>query len=368
MYLFLFRSVPFHSVRSIMIRNFARMNSIPHYRVEVAEPTIDPKNTATATESVSMSPPTPPHRSFLTVIPVSSPTVYTHPHEEYQYLNLIHDIMQQNEEYISRNGSTISVFGAGMVFSLEQGRIPILTTKKMAWKTCLKELLWFIQGKTDNRLLQQVGVHIWDDNASPDFLASRGLSHRTEGDLGPIYGHQWRHFNAKYETYETDYTGQGVDQLAEIIRCLKDPVERFSRRLVMSAWNPCQLDEMALPPCHILCQFNVDRNNRLSCALYQRSGDVGLGVPFNIASYSFLTHLLAKHCGLVSHEFVYYLGNAHIYDDHIEALKPQLLRTPNAFPRAEISVLRENIDDYTIDDFKVLNYQCFDTIPMKMRK
>lgn len=130
-----------------MIRNFARMNSIPHYRVEVAEPTIDPKNTATATESVSMSPPTPPHRSFLTVIPVPSPTVYTHPHEEYQYLNLIHDIMQQNEEYISRNGSTISVFGAGMVFSLEQGRIPILTTKKMAWKTCQKNYCGLFKGK-----------------------------------------------------------------------------------------------------------------------------------------------------------------------------------------------------------------------------
>jgi len=238
----------------------------------------------------------------------------------------------------------------------------------MAWKTCLKELLWFIQGKTDNRLLQQSGVHIWDGNASRDFLDSRGLSHYAEGDLGPVYGHQWRHFNAKYETHETDYTGQGVDQLAEIIRCLKDPVERFSRRLVMSAWNPCQLDKMALPPCHVLCQFNVDKNNSLSCSLYQRSGDVGLGVPFNIASYSFLTHILAKHCGLVAHEFIYYLGNAHIYDDHIEALKPQLLRRPFPFPRLEISVLRENINDYAITDFKLSEYQSYDSISMKMRK
>jgi thymidylate synthase len=245
-----------------------------------------------------------------------------------------------------------------MVFSLEQGWLPLLTTKQMAWKTCLKELLWFIQGKTDNRHLQSAGVHIWDDNASHEFMESRGLAHYAEGDLGPIYGHQWRHFNAKYDTCETDYTGQGVDQLAEIIRCLKDPVERFSRRLIMSA----------LPPCHILCQFNVDNQNRLSCALYQRSGDVGLGVPFNIASYSFLTHLLAKHCGLVAHEFVYHLGNAHIYDDHIDALKPQLLRKPFSFPRVEIGVLRDNINDYIFEDFRVLNYQSYDAIKMKMRK
>jgi thymidylate synthase len=339
-----------------MIRRFARINSVPHYRVEnmgVAQYSITNRSTPENDDTAAQ--PTPP-------------PVFIHPHPEYQYLNLIQDILEQKNEHISRNGSTLSVFGAGMVFSLEQGWMPLLTTKQMAWKTCLKELLWFIQGKTDNRLLQTAGVHIWDDNASRDFIESRGLSHYAEGDLGPIYGHQWRHFNAGYSGHETDYTGKGVDQLAEIIRCLKDPVERFSRRLIMSAWNPCQLAEMALPPCHVLCQFNVDNQNRLSCALYQRSGDVGLGVPFNIASYSFLTHLLAKHCGLVTHEFVYYLGNAHIYDDHVEALKPQLLRRPFPFPRVEITVLRDNIDDYRFEDFKILNYQCYDSIPMKMRK
>jgi len=361
-----------------MIRRFARINSVPHYRVEntgVAQYSITsralasinddnthestPTTTTTTTATTNDPPP-------MVIMPTS--TVFIHPHAEYQYLNLIQDIIEQKNEHIGRNGSTLSIFGAGMVFSLEQGWIPLLTTKQMAWKTCLKELLWFIQGKTDNRLLQDAGVHIWDDNASRDFIESRGLAHYAEGDLGPIYGHQWRHFNAEYTGHETDYTGKGVDQLAEIIRCLKDPVERFSRRLIMSAWNPCQLAEMALPPCHVLCQFNVDNHNRLSCALYQRSGDVGLGVPFNIASYSFLTHLLAKHCGLVTHEFVYYLGNAHIYDDHVEALRPQLLRRPFPFPRVEITVLRDNIDDYRFDDFKVLNYQCYDPISMKMRK
>ena len=339
-----------------MLRRFSRINSVPHYRVEntgVAQYAIKSTNDDDDDDDATST---------------TATTATTPPHAEYQYLNLIHDIIEQNHEHLSRNGSTFSIFGAGMVFSLEQGTVPILTTKKVAWKTCLKELLWFIQGKTDNRILQDAGVHIWDDNASHDFMESRGLAHYAEGDLGPIYGHQWRHFNAAYENHETDYTGKGVDQLAYIIRCLKHPTERFSRRLIMSAWNPCQLDEMALPPCHILCQFNVDNQNRLSCALYQRSGDVGLGVPFNIASYSFLTHILAKHCGLVPHEFVYHLGNAHIYDDHMDVMKTQLLRRPHAFPRVEISVLRDDINDYTFSDFRVLNYESYDALKMKMRK
>lgn len=351
-----------------MIRNFARINSVPHYRIETQHDNTDVATDSSTASTLTFVPALQPPSLVPTLVPMPTSTLFIIPHEEYQYLNLIHDILQQNQTHVSRNGNTLSVFGAAMVFSLDQGFIPILTTKQMAWKTCLKELLWFIQGKTDNRLLQQSGVHIWDGNASREFLDSRGLSHHAEGDLGPVYGHQWRHFNAKYENHETDYTGQGVDQLAEIIRCLRDPVERFSRRLIMSAWNPCQLDEMALPPCHVLCQFNVDKNNRLSCSLYQRSGDVGLGVPFNIASYSFLTHILAKHCGLVAHEFIYYLGNAHIYDDHIEALKPQLLRPPFPFPRIEISVLRENINDYVITDFKISEYQSYNPISMKMRK
>lgn len=341
-----------------MLRRFARANSTPHYRIDPDSQTGKFELITLATEGEGEEP----------QIPVPKPPTFIKPHAEYQYLNLIHDIIQERQEHTGRNGSTLSVFGAGMVFSLEQGWIPILTTKKMAWKTCLKELLWFIQGKTDNRLLQDQNVHIWDDNASADFMELRGLSHYAEGDLGPIYGFQWRHFNAEYTGHTSDYTGKGVDQLAEIIRCLKHPTERFSRRLIMTAWNPCQLGEMALPPCHILCQFNVDFMNRISCALYQRSGDVGLGVPFNIASYSFLTHLLAKHCGLVPHEFVYYLGNAHIYDDHLTVLKTQLLRQPLPFPRVEISVLRDDINDYTVDDFRVLNYQSYDAIPMKMRK
>ena len=294
-------------------------------------------------------------------------------HEEYQYLNLISDILDSGVSEQGRNGNTKSIFGASMIFSLSDNKIPILTTKRTAWKTCFKELLWFIRGDTSNERLREQGVHIWDDNGSREFLDSRGLYNNKEGDLGPVYGHQWRHFNAPYIGCDADYSGNGsgIDQLQNIIDVLKnpDPIARASRRLVLSAWNPCQLDEMALPPCHVLMQFNVSEGNKLSCALYQRSGDVGLGVPFNIASYSALTHIVAKHTGLVAHEFVYHLGNAHIYEEHIEALKGQLKRKPYKFARIEICETnenRENIDKYRIEDIKIVDYKSHETISMKM--
>jgi thymidylate synthase len=254
-----------------------------------------------------------------------------------------------------------------MRFSLQNGTIPLLTTKKVAWKTCFKELMWFVKGSTSNDELRSKKVYIWNDNSSREFLDSRGLTNNREGDLGPVYGHQWRHFNASYENCETDYTGKGIDQLQNIINELKDPEKRTSRRLVMSAWNPVQLDEMALPPCHILAQFNVREGKYLSCALYQRSGDVGLGVPFNIASYSFLTHILAKHCGLVADEFVYFLGNAHIYEEHIEPLKTQITQRPFAFPKLTIKNKYDEIERYTLDDIEwIEEYKHHETIKMKM--
>lgn len=286
-------------------------------------------------------------------------------HPETQYLQLIREIIENGFVENTRNGITKSIFGYSMRFSLKDGTIPLLTTKKVAWKTCLHELLWFIKGSTDNRELQQKGVHIWDGNSTREFLDSRGLDY-AEGDLGPIYGHQWRHFNAKYENFDTDYTGQGIDQLQNIINDLKDPTKRTSRRLVMSAWNPCQLDEMALPPCHVLVQFNVHGGNQLSCALYQRSNDIALGTPINIASYSFLTHLLAKHCGLEPYEFVYFEGNCHLYEEHIEPIKEQLNREPYPFPTVSIKQIRENINDYTIEDFEIHNYQHHPQIKFKM--
>lgn len=289
-------------------------------------------------------------------------------HDENQYLNLIKDILTEGELVTGRNGNAKTVYGSAMHFSLDNGTIPLLTTKKVAWKTCLKELIWFISGSTNNDELTKQGVKIWNGNGSRDFLDSRGLTHYRENDLGPVYGHQWRFFNAKYSTCDTDYNGLGVDQLQNIIDNLMDPEKRASRRMVMSAWNPCQLDEMALPPCHVLVQFNVLNGNKLSCSLYQRSGDVGLGVPFNIASYSFLTHLIAKHCGLEASEFLYYLGNTHIYDDHLEVLSEQVTRKPYIFPKLLIKSRREKIEEYIVDDFVIEDYNYHYPIKMEMRK
>ena len=286
--------------------------------------------------------------------------------EEQQYLDLIQKIISNGTLESGRNGNTYAIFGNSMRFSLQNGKIPILTTKKVAWKTCLKELLWFIKGSTNNDKLVEQGVHIWDGNASRNFLDNYGFTERREGDLGPIYGHQWRHFNAAYRDCDTDYSGQGIDQLQYIIDHLKNPATRNSRRLVMSAWNPCQLDEMALPPCHIMCQFNVHGGNKLSCALFQRSNDEALGTPFNIASYCFLTHLLAKHCGLEAHEFLYFKGNCHIYEQHLEGMKTQLTRKPYPFPTVTIRQVRESIDDYVVEDFELQHYQSHPQIKFNM--
>ena len=288
-------------------------------------------------------------------------------HYENQYLQLIRDIIEEGSMETGRNGKTCVVVGSSMYFSLENNVIPLLTTKKVAWKTCLRELLWFVRGQTNNKILTDQKCNIWKGNASREFLDSRGLSHLREDDLGPVYGHQWRHFNAKYTTCDEDYSGKGVDQLQNIIDLLKNPETRSSRRMVMSAWNPEQLDEMALPPCHILLQFNVTRGNKLSCSMYQRSGDVGLGVPFNIASYSFLTYMIAKHCDLEPYEFVYHIGNAHIYDDHIETLKEQVERNPLPFPTLKIKEKKEKIEDYNLEDFELSDYVFHEPLKMKMR-
>lgn len=301
-------------------------------------------------------------------------------HEEQQYLNLVKQILETGFTEKGRNGNTISIFGASMRFSLQNNTIPILTTKQTAWKTCLKELFWFIRGETNNKILQAQNVHIWDANSTLEFLESRGLSYYEEGQLGPIYGYQWRHYNGNWFNHQLDLNIdrvkvnggdcphiEGVDQLQQIIDQLKDPETRTSRRLIMTAWNPCQLDQMALPPCHILCQFNVHDGNKLSCSMYQRSGDIGLGVPFNIASYSFLTHIIAKHCGLEAYEFIYFLGNAHIYDDHIEQMKEQIVRTPYPFPQIEITNVHQDINDYKIEDVNIHNYKSHPKISMNMR-
>jgi thymidylate synthase len=301
-------------------------------------------------------------------------------HEEYQYINLLENILENGTWEEGRNGKTKSIFGHSMRFSLKDGKIPILTTKKTAWKTCLKELLWFIRGETDNKLLKDQGVHIWDANASREFLDSRGLTLTREDLIGPGYGYQWRYFNANYncftgkrlldddpnDVHKERKEFKGVDQLQKIIDALKDPNQRNSRRLVMTAWNPAQLDQMALEPCHILCQFNVHGGNKLSCMMVQRSADFFLGIPFNIASYSMLTHLLAKHCGLEPYEFIHFMGNCHLYENAIDAAKLQITREPYPFPTVTIKQVRANINDYQVDDFQVHNYVSHEAIKVAM--
>ena len=292
--------------------------------------------------------------------------------QEYQYLSLIKKIIKNGIKERGRNGITYTQIGAMMKFSLEDNKIPIMTTKKLAWRVCLKELLWFMNGDTDNELLQQQNVKIWNDNATREFLDSRGLYHLRENDLGPVYGHQWRFWNAPYCRQFgcfQDYKGKGIDQLQNIIDEINNSKEtgEISRRMIMTAWNPEQIDEMALPPCHVLSQFHITEGNKLSCSLYQRSADMGLGVPFNIASYAFLTHILAKHCDLEAKEFVHFIGNAHIYDDHIVSLQDQITKQPYEPPTILISEKKESIDDYKFEDIKIQDYKYHRPIKMKMR-
>mmetsp|Transcript_116373 Transcript_116373/g.375881 ORF Transcript_116373/g.375881 Transcript_116373/m.375881 type:complete len:491 (+) Transcript_116373:62-1534(+) len=284
-------------------------------------------------------------------------------HEEYQYLSAIREIIEKGVAMEDRTGvGTLSTFGMQMRFNL-QHTFPLLTTKRTFWRGVLEELLWFVKGDTNAKHLSEKGVKIWDANGSRDFLDKRGLSHREEGDLGPVYGFQWRHFGAKYVDMHTDYTGQGVDQLAECVRKIKeDPTDR---RILLSAWNPADLSQMALPPCHMFCQFYV-ANGELSCLMYQRSCDMGLGVPFNIASYSLLTLMMAQVCGLKPGEFIHSMGNAHVYKNHVEPLKTQLERTPRPFPVLRLNPDVKDIDGFQASDFELLGYNPHGKIAMEM--
>ena len=287
-------------------------------------------------------------------------------HDENQYLNIVEWILDHGRLETGRNGRVLADSGATMHFSLLEGTLPLFTTKKVAWKTCLRELLWFIKGSTDANELSAKRCHIWDSNGTREFLDAQGLTENRVGDLGPVYGHQWRHFNATYEGADADYTGKGVDQLANIIAALSDPAQRTSRRILMCAWNPEQQPRMALPPCHVLAQFHVSKGRYLSCSLYQRSGDLGLGVPFNVASYSILTHLLAAQCGLEAYELVHHLGHCHVYEDHVAPLRAQITRFPMTFPTLRIAANHERIEDYEEKDFVVNDYRAHAKIAMPL--
>jgi len=284
-------------------------------------------------------------------------------HEEYLYLQMIDEIMKTGFESIDRtNVGTKSLFGKSMRYDLRKS-FPLLTTKRVFWRGVVEELLWFVKGDTNAKNLSDKGVKIWDANGSREFLDKRGLSHREEMDLGPVYGFQWRHFGAKYVDMHTDYTGQGVDQLAECIKTIKN--NPSDRRIIMSAWNPADLTLMALPPCHMFCQFYV-ANGELSCLMYQRSADMGLGVPFNIASYSLLTCMIAQVCDLKPGEFIHTMGNTHVYLNHQEPLKVQLERTPRPFPVLKMNPEKKDIDSFEFSDFELVGYSPHKKIEMEM--
>lgn len=291
--------------------------------------------------------------------------------EEDQYLNLCQRIIEEGEFRPDRTGTgTYSLFAPPQLrFNLANGQFPLLTTKKVFTRGIILELLWFIAGCTDGNKLSEQGVKIWEGNGSREYLDKLGLTDRREGDLGPVYGFQWRHFGAKYKTCDDNYTGQGVDQLQDVIFKLKN--NPYDRRIIMSAWNPPDFPQMALPPCHVFSQFYVNfpkdgGKPRLSCLLYQRSCDMGLGVPFNIASYALLTIMIAHIVDMEPGEFIHTLGDAHVYRDHIDALKEQISREPRSFPTLKITRKVDSIDDFKLEDFEISDYNPHPRIQMKM--
>jgi thymidylate synthase len=251
-----------------------------------------------------------------------------------QYLDLLKHVMDNGIDRGDRTGKgTRSVFGYQMRFDLSEG-FPVLTTKKLHLRSIIHELLWFLQGETNIRYLKENGVSIWDDWADEN------------GDLGPVYGYQWRSWPAP--------DGRHIDQIANLIEGLK--TNPNSRRHIVSAWNPAEVDDMALPPCHCLFQFYV-ADGKLSCQLYQRSGDTFLGVPFNIASYALLTLMVAQVTGLKPGDFVHTLGDTHIYSDHFEQVRLQLTRTPKKLPTMRLNPAVKNIFDFKFEDFSLEGYE-----------
>ena len=253
-----------------------------------------------------------------------------------QYLDLLRDVLENGVDKMDRTGvGTRSVFGRQMRFDLNKG-FPLMTTRKMHLKSIIYELLWFLKGDTNVKYLQEHGVRIWNEWADEN------------GDLGPVYGSQWRNWN-----------GEGIDQIAEVIEKLKKTPN--DRRMIVSAWNVGKIAEMHLPPCHMMFQFYV-ANNKLSCMLYQRSCDMFLGVPFNIASYALLTMMVAQVCGYELGEFIHTLGDTHIYHNHFEQVREQLSRTPYELPQMRINPEVKDINDFKYEDFELQGYQSYEAI------
>lgn len=289
-------------------------------------------------------------------------------HEEYQYTELIREVLEFGYSSKGRGGAyTRSLFGKTMEFSLDfDNRIPLFTTKKVFFRGVVEELLWILRGDTNAKHLSSKNIHIWDGHTSREFLDSRGLQHYPEGDIGPLYGFQLRHFGADYKTCNDDYAGQGVDQLKNLIDGLRE--DPRSRRHVVSMWNPVDLNKMCLTPCHSFFQMYVD-DNGLSCLLYQRSADLGLGVPFNVASYSILTRIIAKCLDMPAYKFIHQIGDAHIYEDHVGKIEEHFGRVPYEFPSLTINKdikTVEDIENLRFEDFVLEDYKFHKSIKMNL--
>ena len=276
-------------------------------------------------------------------------------YQEQQYIDLLKDITICGEERPDRTGTGVkTVFGRSMVFDLRDS-IPILTTKRVFVRGVIEELLWFVSGSSDATVLGAKNVKIWEHNTSRKFLDDTGLQSLEEGDTGPLYGHTLRHCGAKYIDKDTDYTGQGVDQLKNVIESIKN--DPYGRRHVISLWNPETIGQSVLPPCHGgIVQFFVSTSGELSCIMYQRSVDAFLGLPFNIMSYAVLTAMIAQVCDLRPGDMKIDMGDTHIYSTHAEGVDIQIQRTPMKLPTLKLNPEVRDITAFTIDDFTVNDY------------
>lgn len=284
---------------------------------------------------------------------------YHNSKNEQAYLDLLQHVMTNGTEKGDRTGTgTLSHFGAQLRFDLADG-FPLLTTKKVHFKSIVYELFWFLSGSTHVDYLQQNNVRIWNEWATADQTAR---FNRPAGDLGPIYGHQWRNYGAT-KREDGSYDNDGVDQITDVIEQIK--TNPNSRRLIVSGWNPKEADQVALPPCHTLFQFFV-ADNKLSCQLYQRSADLFLGVPFNIASYALLTHMVAQVCGLEVGEFVWTGGDCHIYQNHREQVELQLTRSLYELPTLTLNPDIKDIFAFTFDDISIEGYESHPAIKAKV--
>jgi len=278
---------------------------------------------------------------------------------EQRYLNLVNDILNNGASKSDRTGTgTISKFGECLKFDLSNNTIPVLTTKRVFTKGIIHEMLWLISGDTSSKTLEKNGVNIWKMNSTREFLDNRGLSYE-EGDIGPLYGFLWRHWGAKYNGAGKDYKDQGIDQLQNCIDLIrKDPC---SRRIVVNAWNSETIPQSVLAPCHCLFQFYVN-DGKLDCSLTQRSCDFLLGSPFNITSYSLLTHMIARICNLEAGTFTYFMGDVHLYKNQIDKVSEQLSRTPRKFPKIRFTGTQKEIDDFKYEDIHIDEYYPYPVI------